>query len=155
MTIRVRMVFLTLFVLGSCHAQAPEVEKPEIEKHGWKLVFVTYNDRDTATAKDSRFYGLPVWAVFAKDYPFEAGKESPKILMTILEYAEHGSSLVPAQRGISLMEFDCGRRLARHLKTFKADGSETTPEALELQKWNDVPKEPPGEAMFKYACRPR
>jgi hypothetical protein len=160
MAIKVRMVFLTLFVLGSCQAQKPDIEKPdtgklEIEKYGWKPVFVAYNNGDAPTAKDSSFFGLPVWAFFAKDYPFEAGKESPKILVALLEYAEYGSSLTPAQRGITLMEFDCARRLGRHLRTFKADGSEIAPATSELQKWGDLPKEVPAGALLNYACRDR
>ena len=160
MAIKARMVLLTLFVLGSCQAQKPEIEKPEIggleiEKHGWKLAFVQYDDKDTPTAKDSRFYGLPIWAAFAKDYPFEAGKESPKMLVAVLEYGEQMSSFVPARRGIFLLEFDCGRKLSRYLKTFKADGSETTPPTSESQRWDKVPKEAPAEALFKYACRDR
>jgi hypothetical protein len=156
MKITLTTFLLTLAMLGGCREQSPEAGNPEIEKNGWKLVFVWYNEGDTtATAKDSRFYGMPLGAFFAKDYPFEAGKESPKILLAPLEYAEQGSSLIPAQRGILLLEVDCDRRLMRHLRTFKADGSETTPEPAVSQRWDDIPKEAPGISILQYACRPR
>jgi hypothetical protein len=147
----VRMVLLALVVLGGCREQKPEIEKPEIENHGWNLIFVRYNEGDTtATAKDSRFYGMPLGAAFAKDYPFEVGKEYPKILVAHLEYSEQA-----AQKGVYLIEFDCDRRLYRQLRTFKMDGSETMTGESELQRWADIPKGDRGDAMVKYACRPR
>src|SRR5215475_2475427 len=146
----VRMVLLTLVVLGGCREKTHEIVQPEFEKNGWRLVYVGYNER---VAKDSRFYGMPVAVVFAKDYPCEVGKENPKILVVTPEYNELEASTTASQMGIGLLEFDCERRLFRLLRTFKLDMSETTPGPYVPQRWDDIPKE--GEPLLQYACRPR
>jgi hypothetical protein len=146
----VRMGLLHLVLLGGCGKQTHEIVQPEFEKNGWRLVYVEYNE---GAAKDSRFYGMPVAVVFAKDYPFEVGKENPKILVVTPEYNELEASPTPSQMGIGLLEFDCERRRFRQLRTFKLDMSETTPGTYEPQRWDDIPKE--GEPLLQYACRPR
>src|SRR5262249_3002398 len=130
----------------------------QIEKHGWKLVFVTWLDEETATEKTDKDYGRPSIAFFVKDYPYKVGQEFPKLLsVNLLEPLTVDSKDVGPHIQMSLDEFDCSRRLGRTIKRFWTDGTEDDQKKNLILRlpWDDVLPGTPYEAMFKYACRPR
>ena len=64
--------------------EQPKIEQPKIKQHGWKLVYVTYKDEKSLTQGDDKQYGEPSVALFVKDYPYQEGKEYPKLLVMYL-----------------------------------------------------------------------
>jgi hypothetical protein len=78
MKMTIRTVLLAVILLGSYSIGQAQTAK--IDQHGWKLVFVTYKDENTVTEKTDKEYGEPSVAFFVKDYPYQVGKEYPKVL---------------------------------------------------------------------------
>src|SRR5262245_25888610 len=108
----------------------------QIEKHGWKLVFVTWLDETTGTEKNDKDYGRPDVVIYVKDYPYKVGQEHPKLLsVNLLGQQPVDSRDVGPHIRMTLEEFDCGRGLLRTVKTFWTDGSETQPNLVERTKW--------------------
>lgn len=152
MNIVIRMVLLLTVLLASYQVGQAQ----QIEKHGWKLVFVTWLDETTGTEKTDKDYGRPSVAIYAKDYPYKVGQEYPKLLIaTLQERLTIDSRDMGPHVQTTLDEFDCQRGLLRTVKTFWTDGSETQPNFVDRYKWNDSLEGSPAEALLKYACRPR
>ena len=151
MKITLTTFLLTLIVLGAC--LAGQAQTPGIEKHGWKLVFVTYKDEKTSTQRDDQQYGEPSVALFVKDFPYEDGKEYPKLLVMYLSEDVGRDDKLPRVRK-TLDEFDCPRKLQRTIRWFWEDNREENRKKLsELTNWDEVPPDTPVEAVYKYACR--
>jgi hypothetical protein len=143
----IRTGLLTLTLLGSCL-----ISQAQIEQHGWKLISVVYKDEKTSTQKDDKQYGEPSVALFVKDYPYQDGKEYPKLLVLYLSEDTAGDNQPRVRK--TLDEFDCPRKLQRTIRWFRSDNSEENRRNLsELTKWDEVPPDTPVEAMHKYACR--
>jgi len=88
-----------------------------------------------------------------KDYPYQVGRENPKLLVMQLTELRIVTSFGAGTRKY-LYEFDCGRRLARGIRW--TDGKEEDKRNLiERTQWSEVLPDTPMEATFKYACRPR
>jgi hypothetical protein len=133
--------------------EQPKIEQPKIEQHGWKLVYVTYKDGKSLTQGDDKQFGEPSIALFVKDYPYQEGKEYPKLLVMYLSEDIGCDDKRPRVRK-TLDEFDCGRRQQRTIRWFWDDNREENRRKLsELTKWDDVPPDTPVEAIYKYACR--
>jgi hypothetical protein len=148
MKMMVRMVLLPLVLSGSYL-----IGQTQIEQHGWKLISVTYKDENTSTQKDDKQYGEPGVALFVKDYPYQDGKEYPKLLVLYLSEDTLGEGIRPRVRK-TLDEFDCPRKLQRTIRWFWSDNREENKRNLsELTKWDEVPPDTPVEAIYKYACR--
>jgi hypothetical protein len=142
---------LTLSLLGSHLIGQSQIAR--IEQHGWKLVYVTYKDEKTSTQKDDKQYGEPSVALFVKDYPYQDGKEYPKLLVIYLSEDTGSDDKRPRVRK-TLDEFDCPRRLQRTIRWFWDDNREENRRKLsELTKWDEVPPDTPVEAIYNYACR--
>ena len=159
MKITIRTVLLTLILLGGYSIGQAQIGK--IEQHGWKLVFVTYKDENTVTEKTDKEFGEPSVAFFVKDYPYQVGKEYPKLL--VMDLSEQiGVDSVTVKTGPApglrktLHEFDCRRELERTIRWFWTDGTDEDRRKLfEKTQWDEVLPDTPMEAIFKYACRPR
>jgi hypothetical protein len=166
-----RASLLALILLGACligQAQTAKVEQPKVEQpkveqskveqskveqHGWKLVYVTYKDENAFKQKDDKQYGDPSVALFVKDFPYEDGKEYPKLLVRYLSEDTGGDDKQPRVRK-TLDEFDCPRRLQRTIRWFWSDDREENRKKIsEITKWDEVPPDTPVEAIYKYACR--
>jgi hypothetical protein len=151
MKITLTTFLLTLILLGSHLIGQSQTTK--VEQHGWKLVFVTYKDEKTSTQTDDKQYGEPSVALFVKDYPYQDGKEYPKLLVMYLSEDNGCDDKRPRVRK-TLDEFDCPRRLQRTIRWFWEDNREENRRKLsELTKWDEVPPDTPVEAIYKYACR--
>jgi hypothetical protein len=155
MKITIRTVLLTLTFMASY--PVGQAQTPSIEKHGWKLVFVTWYDETTGIEKTDKEYGRPCAVFYVKDYPYKAGDEFPKLLdMHMIEALTVESDDVGLQIVMSLSEYDCKKRKYRTLKNFMSDGSERTAKEGEfIGWWEDILEGAPADAMLKYACRPR
>jgi len=152
MKITIRTVLLTLTLLGSYLIGQAQIDK--IDQHGWKLIFVKYK-AEPDYGPDHKEYGEPSAAFFVNDYPYQVGKEYPKLLVMQLTELRIVTSFGAGTRKY-LYEFDCGRRLARVIRWFRANGTEGDNRTqAEKLTWTEVPPDKPLEAIFKYACRPR
>jgi hypothetical protein len=159
MKITIRTVLLTLTLLGGYSIGQAQTAK--IDQHGWKLVFVTYKDDKNFTEKTDKEYGEPSVAFFVKDYPYQVGKEYPKLL--VMDLSEQiGVDSVSVKTGPApglrktLEEFDCRRELHRTIRWFWTDGTDEDRRKLfEKTQWDEVFPDTPMGAIFKYACRPR
>ncbi len=102
MKMTIRTVLLTLTLLGGY-----SIGQAQIEQHWWKLIHVKYKDDRTATKNDSNEYGEPSAAFFVKDYPYEVGKEYPKLLvMQLTESRPAGQSPYKGVSFITLQALD-------------------------------------------------
>jgi len=147
-----RAVLLTLTLLGSC--LVGQAQPGKIDQHGWKLIFVTYKT-EPAYEAGHKEYGEPSAAFFVKVYPYQVGKEYPKLLsMSLTEARTTNRPGVDLSK--TLYEFDCGRLLSRIIRRFWTDGrEEDTMNMITKPTWLKVLPDTPMEAMLKYACRPR
>jgi hypothetical protein len=117
------------------------------------LVHVTFKDVRSFTEGDDKQYGEPSLAIFVRDYPYQDGKEYPKLLVIpLLEDIGRGDARPRVRKRLD--EFDCGRKLQRTIRWFWSDNREENRRKLsELTKWNEVPPDTPVEAIYKHACR--
>jgi hypothetical protein len=150
MKITLRTVLLTLTLLGSYLIGQAQIGK--IEQHGWKLVFVKYK-AEPEYETGHKEYGEPSVAFFVKDYPHQAEKENPKLLVMQLTELRIVTSFGAGTRSY-LYEFDCGRRLARGIRWIDKK-EEDKRNLIEKSQWSEALPDTPMDAIFKYACRPR
>jgi hypothetical protein len=152
MTLTIRTFLLPLILLGSYLLGQAQTAK--IESHGWKLVYVAYKE-EPAYEKGQKEYGEPLVAFFVKDYPYQVGKEYPRLLsMDLKEDMTVDSNAIGPKLRKTLHEFDCNRHLNRIIRWFWTDGREEDKRKLiDLTTWSEVLPDTPMEAIYKYACR--
>ena len=98
----------------------------------------------------------PSTATFVKDYPVQATKEYPKVLVMYLTTESPRTDGRRMSLRKVLDEFDCRRGLGRTVRWFWADGKEEDRrKPNELNNWEEVLRDTSTEAVYRYACRPR
>src|SRR5262249_16276902 len=144
-----KMVKLKTLTIALLITVAPafvaQAQKAKIDQHGWKLVYVAYNEEKKG---DER----PIMAFFVKDWPFRAGKEFPKLLEIQLSEdlglddlkIKHPASGVRK----TLNEFDCNRNRWRTIRWYMTDGKVSI--VPEPAIWGEIIPDTPAEAIFKY-----
>lgn len=157
MKITLTTFLLPLILMGTCLLGQAQTAK--IEQHGWKLVYVTYK-AESVSEKGHKDNGEPSVAFFVKDYPYQVGKEYPRLLSMVLkEGMTVDSNVIGPKLQKTLYEFDCNRNLSRTIRWFWTDGREEDTMSLnkrgliELTTWSEVLPDTPMEAFHKYACR--
>ncbi len=157
MKVTIRTILLPLVLLGTY--LLGQAQTARIESDGWKLVYVAYK-AEPVYEKGHKEYGEPSVAFFVKDYPYQVGKEYPRLLsMGLKEDMTVDSNIIGPKLRKTLNEFDCNRNLSRTIRWFWTDGREEDTRSLdkksliELTTWSEVFPDTPMEAFYKYACR--